>query len=66
MHVHSDYATILASLEDSNLPAIDQNSAMFFNRVIVDNNYGGLAFEEEGERCAALFSDDKEKGYGNG
>ena len=61
MHVHSDYATILASLEDSNLPAIDQNSAMFFNRVIVDNNYGGLAFEEEGERCAALFSDAKKK-----
>ena len=34
---------------------------MFFNRVIVDNNYGGLAFEEEGERCAALFSDAKKK-----
>ena len=61
MHIHSDYATVLASLEDSRLPAIDQNTAIFFNRVIVDNNYGGLAFEEEGERCAALFSDEKKK-----
>ena len=57
MHVHSKYATVLACLEDSVLPAIDQNSAVFFNRTVVDTNYGGLAFEEEGERCAALFSD---------
>ena len=61
MHIHSDYATVLASLEDSRLPAIDQNSAMFFNRVIVDNNYGGLAFEEEGERCSKLLKDPQKK-----
>ena len=61
MHVHSEYATVLASLKDSNLPPIDQNSAMFFNRVIIDNDYGGLAFEEEGKRCAALFADKKKK-----
>ena len=48
---------MLACLEDSVLPAIDQNSAVFFNRTVVDTDYGGLAFEEEGERCAALFSD---------
>ena len=47
MHVHSIHATVLASLADSRLPAIDQNSAMFFDRVVVDNNYGGLAFEEK-------------------
>ena len=29
MHVHSRYATVLASLADSRLPAVDQNSAMF-------------------------------------
>ena len=61
MHVHSEYATVLASLKDSNLHPVDQNSAMFFNRVIIDDDYGGLAFEEEGERCAALFSDKKKK-----
>jgi len=57
MHVHSKYATVLACLEDAVLPPIDQNSAIFFNRTVVDTKYGGLAFEEEGERCAALFSD---------
>ncbi len=57
MHVHSTYATVLASLADSRLPAIDQNSAMFHNRQVVDESYGGLALEEEGERCARLFQD---------
>lgn len=61
MHVHSTHATILASLADSRLPAIDQNSAIFFERIVIDENYGGLAFEEEGERCAALFHDPKVK-----
>ncbi len=61
MHVHSVHATVLASLEDSTLPPIDQNSAAFFRRHVVDANYGGLAFEEEGERCATLFADPKVK-----
>ena len=41
MHVHSKHATVLASLADSYLPAIDQNSAMFFNLQVVDAHYGG-------------------------
>ena len=57
MHVHSIHATVLASLEDSTLPPIDQNCCIFYNRIVVDEGYGGLAFEEEGERCAALFKD---------
>ncbi len=61
MHVHSIHATVLASLADSGLPPIDQNTAIFFNRYVIDGNYGGLAFEEEGERCAQLFSDPKKK-----
>ena len=61
MHVHSIHATVLASLADSRLPPIDQNTATFFNRYVIDDHYGGLAFEEEGERCAALFSDPKKK-----
>ncbi|MEQ3625731.1 MAG: class II aldolase and adducin N-terminal domain-containing protein [Celeribacter sp.] len=59
MHVHSIHATVLASLADSRLPAIDQNTAMFFGRHAVDDQYGGLAFEEEGARCAALLADPK-------
>jgi ribulose-5-phosphate 4-epimerase/fuculose-1-phosphate aldolase len=61
LHVHSKYATVLASLADSSLPPIDQNSAMFFNRIVIDEQYGGLAFEEEGERCAQLFADPAKK-----
>jgi ribulose-5-phosphate 4-epimerase/fuculose-1-phosphate aldolase len=61
MHVHSIHATVLASLADSTLPPIDQNSATFYNRHVVDAHYGGLAFEEEGERCSALLTDPKVK-----
>lgn len=59
MHVHSIHATVLASLADSRLPAIDQNSAMFHDRLVVDDHYGGMAFEEEGSRCATLLADPK-------
>ena len=57
MHVHSTYATALACLKDSRLPPIDQSSAMFYNRQVIDEDYGGLALEEEGTRCARLFQD---------
>jgi ribulose-5-phosphate 4-epimerase/fuculose-1-phosphate aldolase len=59
MHVHSIHATVLASLSDSRLPAIDQNSAMFHNRQVVDEHFGGMAFAEEGRRCAQLLADPK-------
>jgi len=59
MHVHSIHATVLASLADSRLPPIDQNCATFYNRYVIDENYGGLAFEDEGARCAQLFTDPK-------
>jgi len=61
MHVHSVHATVLACLADSNLPPIDQNTATFFNRYIIDSNFGGLAFEAEGERCAAALQDPKKQ-----
>lgn len=59
MHVHSIHATVLASLADSHLPAIDQNSAMFHNRQVVDAHYGGMAFGDEGARCAKMLRDPK-------
>lgn len=61
MHVHSKYATVLACLADSTLPPIDQNTATFYNRYVVDEAFGGLAFEEEGIRCAGMLSDPKVK-----
>ena len=61
MHAHSVYGTVLSSLADSTLPPIDQNSATFYNRYVVDEDFGGLAFEEEGKRCAALLRDPSKK-----
>ena len=61
MHVHSIFATVLASLEDPRLPAIDQNTAMFHGRTAIDRGFGGLAFEEEAQRCAEHLSDPKVK-----
>ncbi|TNJ45615.1 class II aldolase and adducin N-terminal domain-containing protein [Phaeobacter sp. B1627] len=61
MHVHSIHATVLACLEDSRLPPIDQNCATFYNRTVIDDGYGGLAFADEGSRCAAMLTDPKVK-----
>ena len=61
MHTHSIFSTVLASLADSRLPPIDQNTATFFNRTVIDEQFGGLAFEEEGMRCAAMLSDPAKK-----
>ena len=39
MHVHSIWATVLACLADSTLPPIDQNTATFFNRYVVHDDF---------------------------
>ena len=61
LHAHPIHSTVLASLADSRLPPIDQNTAMFYERHVVDEGYGGLAFEEEGARCADMLADPKVK-----
>ncbi|MFT6089458.1 class II aldolase and adducin N-terminal domain-containing protein [Sulfitobacter sp.] len=61
MHAHAVFSTVLASLADSTLPPIDQNTATFYDRVVIDEHFGGLAFEDEGERCAAMLSDPSKK-----
>ncbi|SPH23659.1 Decarboxylase NovR [Defluviimonas aquaemixtae] len=61
MHVHSIHATVLACLADSSLPPIDQNTATFYGRYVVDGEFGGLAFEDEGARCAGMLGDPKIK-----
>lgn len=57
LHVHSIHATVLSTLQDPRLPPIDQNCAMFFNRYAIDMEYGGLALEEEAERCCRQLAD---------
>ena len=61
MHAHPVFSTVLASLADSRLPAIDQNTAIFHNRVVIDEGYGGLALEDEGRRIAAQLNDPDKK-----
>ena len=59
LHVHSKYATALATLEDPTLPPIDQNSMRFFNRVGVYSDFGGMGFEEEAIKMANKIGNKK-------
>ncbi|MDC6482950.1 class II aldolase/adducin family protein [Candidatus Pelagibacter sp.] len=51
-HVHSKYATALSTLKDPSLKPIDQNTMIFYNRVSVFKDFGGLGFEEESLKMA--------------
>ncbi|MEM7506387.1 MAG: class II aldolase and adducin N-terminal domain-containing protein [Pseudomonadota bacterium] len=59
MHVHSVHATVLACLEDPILPPLDQSACMFYERIAVDPDFGGLALDEEAERCCSHLSNPK-------
>ena len=52
MHLHPRYSTALSCLKDPKLPALNQESMMFFNRVSYDLEFGGLGIGDEGERIA--------------
>ena len=51
-HVHSKYATALSTLKDPTLKPIDQNTMIFYNRVSIFNEFGGLGVEEESIKMA--------------
>ena len=55
MHVHSKYATVLASLLDSSMPLIDQNSMRFYGKIAIDDGYDGMGLGDEAERVASLM-----------
>jgi len=55
LHVHSKFATVLATLQNSTLPPIDQNTMRFFNRVSVDDGYDGMGLDKEAERLASAL-----------
>jgi ribulose-5-phosphate 4-epimerase/fuculose-1-phosphate aldolase len=51
LHCHPPYATAIAALEDPELKPIEQNTARYYNRIVVDKGYGGIADQdEEGRR----------------
>ncbi len=54
LHVHPKHATVLASLEDSTIYPIDQTTARFFGKIALDDDFTGMALDEqEGDRLAA-------------
>ena len=57
MHVHSKFATALAALEVAQLPPIDQNTMRFFNRVALDEGFGGMGLGDEAERLTTTLGD---------
>lgn len=52
LHVHSRYATALATLKDTSVPPIDQNTMRFYNRIAVDDGFDGMGLGEEAERLS--------------
>ena len=66
MHLPPKYATALAALADSTMLPIDQNTIRFFNRVSIDDGFGGMALSsQEGDRLAKLLGSKKVLLMGN-
>lgn len=66
LHVHSPYATAVASLADPGIPPIDQTTARYFRRVAFDLEYGGIAdHAAEGERLARVIGENRSMILGN-
>lgn len=58
MHLHPKSATALSALEDSRILPIDQNTMRFYDRVVTDEAFGGMALaDDEGERLAGLLGE---------
>jgi ribulose-5-phosphate 4-epimerase/fuculose-1-phosphate aldolase len=55
LHLHPKYATVLASLADSTIPPIDQNTMRFYERVAVDDGYDGMGLGDEAERLSTTL-----------
>jgi ribulose-5-phosphate 4-epimerase/fuculose-1-phosphate aldolase len=58
MHTHMPYATALTLLDDGRLEPVSQTSLKFHDRIAYDDDYNGLALDnEEGDRMAACMGD---------
>ena len=65
MHVHSKYVTALASLKDSSMPPIDQNTMRFYNRIAVDEGFDGMGMGDEAERLSTVMGNKRLAIMGN-
>lgn len=56
LHLHPPHATALSALNDPRILPIDQTTARFFNRMVIDLEFGGIADDAaEGNRIAATL-----------
>ena len=55
VHLHSHYATALSALKDPSLPAIDQTTCRYHNRVAIDSGFDGMGLGDEAERLSTLL-----------
>ncbi|WP_407309519.1 class II aldolase and adducin N-terminal domain-containing protein [Pseudomonas sp. nanlin1] len=66
LHLHPVYTTAVACLAKPYIAPIDQNTARYFNRVAIDELYGGMAdTTAEGARLASLLQDKSRLLMGN-
>lgn len=65
MHLHCKYATVLATLANSVLPPIDQNSMRFFGRMAIDGGFDGMGLGDEAERLTTMLGDNRVLVMGN-
>ncbi|MBN34908.1 MAG: hypothetical protein CMM46_09055 [Rhodospirillaceae bacterium] len=57
LHVHSKYATALASLKDPTMLPIENNTMRFYERIAYDLGFDGMGVGDEAERVAGLACD---------
>ena len=55
LHLHPKYATVLASLADSSMPPIDQNTMRFYDRIAIDDGFDGMGLGDEAQRVCQRF-----------
>ena len=66
LHVHSTYATALATLKDPRILPLDNNTARFYERIAYDMDYAGIAdTDKEGQRIGSTFQGKKALMMGN-
>lgn len=65
LHVHSKYATALASLKDRSMPPIDQNTMRFYNRIAYDDGFDGMGLGDEAERLSTKLGNQSVLMMGN-
>jgi ribulose-5-phosphate 4-epimerase/fuculose-1-phosphate aldolase len=65
LHVHSKYATVLASIKEDGIPPIDQNAMRYFNRVSTDTGFDGMGLGDEAERLTTTVGNNRVIVMGN-